>query len=49
MIEKGTLEKIRAEIESQKGKWDDTSSDTCFDVVLEIIDKYIGSKDNGKT
>ena len=34
------LDKIRAEIEQCKGKWNDTSSDTCFDIALQIIDKY---------
>ena len=34
------LEQIRDEIEQCKGKWNDTSSDTCFDIVLQIIDKY---------
>jgi len=40
-IEKSVIEDIRAEIEAQKGKWDDTSSDTCFDIVLQIIDRHM--------
>ena len=35
------IERIRDEIEQCKGKWNDTSPDTCFDIVLQIIDKYI--------
>ena len=36
----GLLDKISAEIEHEKGRWDDTSSDTCFDIALEVVERY---------
>lgn len=32
--------KMLAEIYAQYGKWDDTSSGTCFDIIIDIIHKY---------
>lgn len=34
------LDKISAEIEHEKGKWDYLSSDTCFDIAIGVVKRY---------
>lgn len=34
------LDKISAEIEHEKGKWDYLSSDTCFDIAIGVVERY---------
>lgn len=34
------LDKISAEIEHEKGKWDYLTSDTCFDIAIGVVMRY---------
>ena len=37
---KDLCDKISAEIEHEKGKWDYLSSDTCFDIAIGVVKRY---------
>lgn len=37
---KDLCDKISAEIEHEKGKWDYLTSDTCFDIAIGVVKRY---------